>query len=133
MRILKNCVFVPKERSNRTNFRVSFALGGVCVGSTCAEALLGTLGGLLGLGVLLSLGFSGFSGRGAFCFVGNGSVLLGILAGVREWHLGRVLTIVRARVARIQQFQLCATYSNKSFTHNMLHYQTAQKSIPLHD
>ena len=27
-----------------------------------------------------------------FCFVGNGSVLL--MAGVREWHLGRVLSIV---------------------------------------
>ena len=51
--------------------------------------MLGDPEGSLGLGVLLPLGFSGFSGWGAFCFVGNGLVLLKMLAGMREWHLGR--------------------------------------------
>ena len=27
----------------------------------------------------------------------------------------------------------CAMYQNKRFTHNMLHYQNAHKSIVLHD
>ena len=92
-----------------------------------------TWGPFWGLEALLLLGFSGFSGRGAFCFVGNGSVLLRILAGVREWHLRRVLTIVRVGVAKIPHFQLCAKYQDKTFTNNMLNYQTTWKSIALYD
>ena len=108
------------------------AWGCLCREHLCRGAL-GDLGGLRGLGVLLSLGSSGISGRGVFCFVGHDSVLLGILAGVRDWHLRQVSTIVRAGVAKIPYFQLCLMYQNKRFTHNMLHYQSALKSIAFYD
>ena len=80
---------------------VAFVLVWGCVleVSVSGPAVSGALGdpeGSLGLGVLLSLGSSGVSGRGAFCFVGNGSVLQGILAGVREWHLISCWTLVTA-------------------------------------
>ena len=59
--------------------------------------------------------------RCLFCFLKNRNVLR------------RVLTVVRAGVVKILQFQLCAMYQNKTFTHKTLHYHTAQKSVALYD
>ena len=50
-----------------------------------------------------------------------------------EKMLRRVLTIVRAGVAKIPYFELCAMYQNKNYTLNMLHYRTTQKQITVYD